>query len=73
MSCALCLNRLGGCYTFIPFIGLELLILLVAYTSLTLIFHSVLPLFLVSTLGANLLIIWLIEGIAESTASIINC
>ncbi len=34
--------------------------------------HSVLPLFLVSSLGANLLTIGSIEGIAESTASILK-
>ncbi|NJR75647.1 MAG: MFS transporter [Scytonema sp. CRU_2_7] len=33
---------------------------------------SILPLFLVSTLGANLLTVGLIEGIAESTASILK-
>jgi MFS family permease len=33
---------------------------------------SVLPLFLVSTLGANLLTVGLIEGIAESTASVLK-
>jgi MFS family permease len=34
--------------------------------------HSVLPLFLVSSLGANLLTVGSIEGIAESTASILK-
>jgi MFS family permease len=34
--------------------------------------HSVLPLFLVSSLGANLLMVGSIEGIAESTASILK-
>ena len=34
--------------------------------------ESVLPLFLVSTLGANLLAVGLIEGIAESTASVLK-
>jgi MFS family permease len=34
--------------------------------------HSVLPLFLVSALGANLLTVGSIEGIAESTASILK-
>lgn len=34
--------------------------------------HSVLPLFLVSTLGANLLTVGLIESIAESTASVLK-
>jgi hypothetical protein len=33
---------------------------------------SILPLFLVSTLGANLLTVGLIEGIAESTASVLK-
>ena len=34
--------------------------------------HSVLPLFLVSVLGANVLTVGLIEGIAEATASILK-
>lgn len=34
--------------------------------------HSVLPLFLVSTLGANLMTVGWIEGIAESTASVLK-
>ena len=34
--------------------------------------ESILPLFLVSTLGANLLAVGLIEGIAESTASVLK-
>jgi MFS family permease len=34
--------------------------------------HSVLPLFLVSSLGANLLMVGSIEGIAESTASVLK-
>ena len=34
--------------------------------------HSVLPLFLVSVLGANLLTVGWIEGIAESTASVLK-
>lgn len=33
---------------------------------------SILPLFLVSTLGANFLTVGLIEGIAESTASVLK-
>ena len=34
--------------------------------------HSVLPLFLVSTLGANVMTVGLIEGIAEATASVLK-
>ena len=32
--------------------------------------HSLLPIFLVSTLGANVLTVGLIEGVAEATASV---